>query len=407
MPVQNDVALSITVAFYKVDDCTFTLDDDRAKKPIKYFGKVHFAIKPQETMLVQRVLSRDVNLKIKVESFGFSDRFVKDATFVKKIKESFNIADYFHSNRVFLLKILESIGFTRILCKNFQKAKMQEQVTFFDGLIKETVVNRNYFIKFVDVLSRDVVAKRLFLEIIDAKDSLINKMLLDRLEVFAVSDNLAKEIVALKSQTIMLEEKLRRDTSFFRLLAERINASSIFAKELKINKNEAILVLDALLQHCNAIISNLSIKNADMDLDKFLKETLKPPLYEPFVEFNVGDYEYQKALVRFVLESRATNAEPLLYAIATHVDIDDVDDRGTVNITDVSDVTKVYFNKFYYHPPEVQVTLRGSSTAANAVVPVLLSTDKTNDRGRYFEVEIRDGGNERVCGIVSWVAKGY
>ena len=121
----------------------------------------------------------------------------------------------------------------------------------------------------------------------------------------------------------------------------------------------------------------------------------------------MGDYEYQRALVRFIIESVAAQAEPILYDAAIHVDIDDINDKGTVIITDTEAVTKVYYNKNYYTAPEVQITLRGGNTGTGALTPILISTDLSDAKGRYFEVEIRDSSWNRAQGTISWTSKGY
>ena len=62
----------------------------------------------------------------------------------------------------------------------------------------------------------------------------------------------------------------------------------------------------------------------------------------------------------------------------------------------------VQFNKPYYNPPEVQVTLSGGSSLSGIVTPHIVSIDKG---GFYIEL-IGTSGN-RTTGVISWVSKGY
>lgn len=125
------------------------------------------------------------------------------------------------------------------------------------------------------------------------------------------------------------------------------------------------------------------------------------------MEFKVGEYEYQEALVRIKIESQINQSEPTASNVVMHVDIPDTDDRGIAEITSTAAPTKVYYNKHYYKPPDISVTLRGGNTSNGYIAPYIVSTSKSDDHGAYFEVELLNEKNERKTGTINWVAKGY
>ena len=144
-----------------------------------------------------------------------------------------------------------------------------------------------------------------------------------------------------------------------------------------------------------------------MTLEQFIQAANKASGYGSFADFNVGEYEYQKALVRILVSSNETNAAPVLYGVEHHVDIDDTDDRGIVTITDTTQTTKVYYNKHYYNAPEVNVTIKGGSQSTGVIIPVIEATDGLDDSGRYFTVSLYNSSYTRVTGTIAWVSKGY
>lgn len=170
---------------------------------------------------------------------------------------------------------------------------------------------------------------------------------------------------------------------------------------------EQFALTDAIIRASEGVLSDLHITNTPIDFDKFVEMAKTPALFNPFIDFKVGEYEYKDAIVKVKLSTTTQETFPSLVNCTMHVDIPDTDDRGTVEITDVTAPTKVYFNKFYYNPPEVIVVLRGGSTANGMVTPNIVSTDLSDSDGRYFEVELLDSYGIRKTGIISWTSKGY
>lgn len=216
----------------------------------------------------------------------------------------------------------------------------------------------------------------------------------------------AKGMQTPKREAFSMREAFNRNLVFRRDVKAALRLAEKVFKRYAMHTIEALAVRAAFLRACNAVLSNIGVAAGEMSLEAFMEAVDRPAKYDRFCDFNVGEYEYQKALVRFILVSMAAQAEPVLYDLTVHVDIDDTNDRGIATIADTSAPTKVHFNKFYYHPPEVNVTLKGGNTADGWIVPCLIRTDGEDEYGRYFEVELRSSG-QRVTGTVSWTAKGY
>ncbi len=204
------------------------------------------------------------------------------------------------------------------------------------------------------------------------------------------------------------EDFSRRVVYAERILREQIGTSEYVGKAVSTQKNEVLCCFsDTLLENANAVIDMVSFYGGVMDEVTFAQRANTVQGYSAFKEFYVGDYEYQRALVRLSVRAEQLNSGINLYNVVHNVDIPDTDDRGKVVIADTTAPTKVYFNKFYYHVPEVSVTLVGGSTGDSVVIPVLTNLEGQDEGGRYFEVELLDMSGTRKQGTVIWVSKGY
>ena len=165
---------------------------------------------------------------------------------------------------------------------------------------------------------------------------------------------------------------------------------------------EQTAVDDRFLKAVDGIIEEITIHDHELTSADFKRLVNQPIGYETFIPYVVGEYEYQKALVRIGVFPGSFGAEPAVYNVAVHVDIDDTVDRGTAVITDTSAATTVRFSKHYYTKPEVTVTLRGGSTSDGAILPNVAAIDKDS-----FQVELLKSDGTRAKGTVTWQAVGY
>lgn len=267
-------------------------------------------------------------------------------------------------------------------------------------LIQESMHVLDYFHKSLQ-LSKHYYE---FVRIADTATKRAHRTEAERLGIQEAAYRLAEKAA---TEGVAIADSLDCYASFVRMIAELVAIGETLKKRTGKQADEAVTIYEAYIRAANAVIETIRITAAAMGKGDFLKALDTPPGYEGFTEFNVGDYEYEKALMKLQLLANATHAQPLLYDVVANVDIDDTDDRGQVQLTDTTAPTKVFFNKFYYNAPEVQVTLSGGTGAATGLTPNIVSTDGIDGTRRYFEVELLDESGNRATGILSWASKGW
>lgn len=222
----------------------------------------------------------------------------------------------------------------------------------------------------------------------------------------AIADKRLVKLERTLHESIDTDESFNRNVAFVRGLAELARIGDGLTRDIGKNTAEDIALYDAYVRASNSYIESVQVVSSFKGMDDFTAMADTPPMYEQFTDFNVGDYEYEKSLLRLRVVSKATQAQPLLYDVSPHVDIDDTDDKGQLEIKDTTAATKVYYNKHYYNAPEVNAMVKGG-TGTTTPVPNILTTDGKDDKGRYFEIELLNSSGNRTTGIVSWVAKGW
>ena len=228
------------------------------------------------------------------------------------------------------------------------------------------------------------------------------------------------------TQPFSLMEKYEDTTGFHALHRESLRFSATFSPQcvfqheyiesarvkdvwwatLSASHSEGLRLKESFLRPADIVLSNVALRDAPFDLAGFKTLLDTAPGYEPFMPYNVGEYEYKDALTRLKVEAGVYGAEPVVFDAVIHVDIEDTVDRGAVVITDTSRPTRVYFNKRYYTMPEVSVTLQGGNAAAGVVTPNICVIDK-DEHGFYFDVELIRSDKTRAQGRVTWSAVGY
>ena len=222
-------------------------------------------------------------------------------------------------------------------------------------------------------------------------------------EAFGIVDFFYNVFTENVDETVSVAELLSRSFSAQRVFAEPVAFAELLGKHTEIKKEDLFVIRDTILQASNAILNNIFARHGEIaTLEDFNKLVNKAPGFTEFIPFKVGEYDYEEALVKIAVRSKADQGKPTINNLTMHVDIPDTDDRGTANITSTTDVTRVLFHKHYYNPPEVNVVLLGGNTGSGVLTPYITTVTKT-----YFEVEIRNASLNRVTGSISWFAKGY
>ena len=258
----------------------------------------------------------------------------------------------------------------------------------------------------LDASLRAAAFKRTWSESASVGDGEDNHVTAGKFEAIRTSEHRAADVYKPTAEQIGTTERQYHRAQTFRTFAEKASLYEHMRRDLGGGYSEDVAVDDRFLRALNGIIEEITLKKGGMTAADFQQLINQPTGYERFIPYIVGEYEYQKALVRLAVTPGSLGAEPAVYNVVVHVDIDDTVDRGTAVITDTSAATMVRFSKHYYTKPEVTVTLRGGSTADGIITPNVTEISKDKD-GYYFMVELLKADGTRAKGTVTWQSVGY
>lgn len=258
----------------------------------------------------------------------------------------------------------------------------------------------------LDALLRAAAFKRTWSESASLGDDEDNHVVAGKFETIRTSEHRAADVYKPTAEQIGTTERQYHRAQTFRTFTEKASLYEHMRRDLGGGYSEAVAVDDRFLRALDGIIEEVAVRKGGMTADEFQQLVNQPTGYERFIPYIVGEYEYQKALVRLAVTPGSLGAEPAVYNVVVHVDIDDTVDRGTAVITDTSAATMVRFAKHYYTKPEVTVTLRGGNTADGTILPNVAEISKDKD-GYYFMVELLKADGTRAKGTVTWQSVGY
>ena len=258
----------------------------------------------------------------------------------------------------------------------------------------------------LDALLRAAAFKRTWSESASLGDDEDNHVTAGKFETIRTSDSRAADVYKPTAEQIGTTERQYHRAQTFRTFTEKASLYEHMRRDLGGGYSEAVAVDDRFLRALDGIIEEVAVRKGGMTADEFQQLVNQPTGYERFIPYIVGEYEYQKALVRLAVTPGSFGAEPAVYNVVVHVDIDDTVDRGTAVITDTSAPTTVHFSKHYYTKPEVTVTLHGGNTSDGVITPNVVEIDKDAD-GYYFKVELLKQDGTRAAGSITWQSVGY
>lgn len=253
---------------------------------------------------------------------------------------------------------------------------------------------------------REYSAVREFYETVGTDDSHYNAPRKISNEQLATADTLTHNTNQLVKETLTFDELLRRIAKIRRNVEEIVGVAGRTFSKYTDMQVEFLTLLDALLRACQGVIADVGVYHGGITLDDFKGLLKQPSGYEPFIPYVVGDYEYEKALVRLLIKAGSAGSQPAIYDAVVNVDIDDTVDRGEVNINTTSEPIKVHFNKHYYTKPEVSISLRSGNTADGTITPNITEIGQ-DDSGFYFMVELLKSNGTRTSGRITWTSVGY
>lgn len=309
------------------------------------------------------------------------------------------------NNILFNVHVAENTKVRDVL-HNHIKPKYKEKASILDHIAKKAASAQFESFQVTDCYKHVWTILHTFREELKTLDKVHRDIYAVRDDRIAIADKRLVKLERTLRESVDTDESFNRDVVFVRGISELAHIGDGLTRDIGKNPAEDIAMYDAFVRASNGYIESVQVLSSFKEMNDFTAMSDTPPLYEQFTDFNVGDYEYEKALLRLRVVSKATQAQPLLYDVSPHVDIDDTDDKGQLEIKDTTAATKVYYNKHYYNAPEVNAMVKGG-TGTTTPVPNILTTDGQDDKGRYFEIELLNSSGNRTTGIVSWVAKGW
>ena len=280
-------------------------------------------------------------------------------------------------------------------------------------------VNIGYSMDFVESFSRVVDYNRIITENLDIQRKLskgtekninynltleetvnkeIDKMFTEGLEL---QEQLRKEYTLILVENLDIQRKLSKEYTL--ILVENLDIQRKLSKELQKTFDIALDVVENYLRAAGTVMSDLTLYNVALNETNF-DTAITPAGYDRFKTMLTGDYVYQKALFRFVLNSTTISGErPNCREYLHKVDVPDTFETGTIEFeTDRNPATYKFKRKFHI-VPEVTYTIIRVEGMEELNQATLLPLEVTTT---HIKAQLKVG-SKYVNGAVSFSARGY
>lgn len=370
----------------------------------------------------------------KTESMGFADTYYDLIAYVLRWVESLGVAESVSkAGRKFVHENLQTLD---DLARSVTKA-VQEGLPVTEGLSRRVLQKHGESLPMASVSAR--LASKAFAEgvvLTDGLDQGFSKRVTEALnfaetyydliafilrvgeglavgdqtsrrlqkpiaEALSTSDQLTRQSVKQVAEGLAFAENLGRTVAYKRLLQEGLGVTDALRRAMRLAAHEALALAEQYRRHANGVISDMIVASTEITEADFanIVEAGHPPGYTDFRDFIQGDYTYQKALFRAILKSRNSD-RGFIDALRVTVDVPDVFDRGTVQITDALAGAVIGFSRIFRIPPEVTMTHKGGTVVA---IPRLISSVTRTG----FTAVLENTAGTRVTGTFTWIAQGY
>ncbi len=205
--------------------------------------------------------------------------------------------------------------------------------------------------------------------------------------------------------TIAVTETHTRTADYRRTTQEKVLVSADSKRSTARTAHASLKLTDTYLTPWQGTLASITLIAGSLDDTSWTRLSASPSGYEAFHPFEVGEYTYRDALVRLLLTTGAAGADPLLYDVAFHVDIEDTHESGTAECTK-DEGARITLKHHYHHAPRIVLTVLSADTTNGMPIPHLISQSET-DGVRSFDCELRLPSGARTSGTVSWLAEGY
>lgn len=187
---------------------------------------------------------------------------------------------------------------------------------------------------------------------------------------------------------------------------ENISVTSKYYLTFSILFTEKLFVNDFNFEKPNTVLNDLRIDDSPITSEDFVNvsQDVAPLGYENSRPLYPGEYTYKDAIVGIQMRANPTEARLGFYGAKLNVDVQDVQERGRVEVltVDINNPVKIEFTKKFYTPPS-ELSFTVVSSEEPGWVDVLTKTDE------YFEIVLRalSDRSKLITGTVTWLAVGY
>lgn len=360
-----------------------------------YSDLIAFVLRWVETMSFAEGISK-ASRKAAQETFQTSDYLSRVVT--KRSAESISLADAFR--QLATLRFVESMPIAEAARRGVTKASAESFGTSDDldrVIAKQISEAINFAETYTDLIAFVLrISEGLGLSDLGAKQ--LQKPIA---EAFATTDRAARRIIKRVAEAVAIAEALGRTVAYRRFLNEGLTVGDSLKRALRINASEALALAEQYRRRANGVISDMIVSSSEITEDDFasIVEAGHPPGYTDFRDFIQGDYTYRRALYRAIISSRNSD-RGFIDALRVTVDVPDIFDRGTAQITDATASATITFTRSFRVPPEVTMTHKGGTAVA---IPRLLGGITTGG----FSAILENSAGTRVTGSFTWIAQGY
>ena len=221
-----------------------------------------------------------------------------------------------------------------------------------------------------------------------------------------ISELLVKDTTRPFSEAFQFSEVFGAGQGFYQYFEESIGILDTLRSHVGIEFSEAewFSIIDMATTGAKGTLSDMAIYNDAIEsLEDFEDLVLngRIPGYGEFKNYIQGNYTYQKALIRAILDSTTPAGRVELSAMKIEVDLPDVIERGSVFIEGIAGATVTY-NKIFKIIPELTLSVKGGA-AGEVLIPEVTSKSLTG-----FTIKLKNVGTGLyVPGTISWAAHGY
>jgi len=353
----------------------------------------------EESFDIQEVGARDLR-KAVAEAFATVDEITK--ALIIDCDEALSMIETYSSSIGFILHFLEVLQLAEASSKEVTIPQSDSFGVTSDSN-RHAQIEAKVELAFAESLSRTANFKINFSEGVFFNELCRKAPLVSANEFFKVVDRAPVKTVNLSlTDSLSVVDKLGRIATFGLALAEGLSVVDAASRATTLSFAQTLSVVDALQRAGDMIVSDMVLSSVATDLSGF-KDLLNygnVPGYERWRDFIPGDYEYEEAMFRAVLES-VNSDRAMLSGFQVSVDVPDLIDRGVANIDVAENGVNVTFARKFHIIPEMTIAIRGGTGIPG--IPAI--TDVTTE-GFHAVLQASDTG-ALTTGTFTWAAHGY